>query len=162
MKKLKKIVKDTHDVGPTDGEIEEGIRDLVQLFLLLSEIDQRDKQHQAKLIDYPKGFCFNDDKQYDCSICHVVMMSDEVWYDDCGQKCLDCQDNLNKKRIPEVVFKNHDSWYSDYNLEYDFGIDKKEARKLIKDGRLIPRYFVNRKGRKYMAVYMKKENKWLK
>lgn len=161
IKKIQKIYKEKYGIDYTEAEVEEATRNLVQLVLLFVEIDQLDKRRQAKLKDYPQGFCFDDDKVYNCPICYEGMRNDEVWYDDCGQKCLDCQDNLNKKRIPKMVFKNHDSWYSDYDLEYDFGIEKREAIKLVKESKLVARYFVNRKGRKYLTVYLRKDNKWL-
>lgn len=161
IQEFKKLVKEHSGKELTDAEAYESANNLINFCRLLMEIEMRDLKRKEKLKQFPKGFCFDDDGIYNCPICYTQMKNEGVWYDDCGQKCLDCQDNLNKKRIPKMVFKNTDSWFSFLDLKYDFGIDKKEANKLIKDGKLISRDLINRNGRCYFSIFMIKDNPWL-
>lgn len=158
IQKLKQIFIDDYGVEMTDEETTDSAYRLFRFAELLMKIEQKEIARRAKLKDFPKGYSFDDDNFYNCPICHKSMMNEEIWYDDCGMKCLECQDNLNKKRIPKSVFKKKDSWYSYYGLKSKFGIDEKEAKRLKKEGKLNSRDFISSKGRCYYSVFLKKDN----
>jgi len=162
IQEFKRIYKKSYGKDLSDSEARESAQGLLMFCQIAIDGYIDDKKKQAKLKMYPKGFHYEDSKIYSCLMCKANICNEEVWYDKYGQKCLDCQDNLDKKRIPKMAFKDRDTWYSYISLEYDFGIKKKDVNRLIKEGKLIKRDFVNRIGNSYFSIFMKKDNPMLR
>ena len=78
-----------------------------------------------------------------------------MWYDKWGQKCLPCQEAVNKKIIPGSICFNDKVWYSKWNLEHFFKLKSPQITKLFKSGVLKARV-VPATG---FRVYMIKDNK---
>ncbi len=162
IEEFKQIYKKEFGKEISNTEARESAQNLLNYVKLCYDMHAKECKRKAKLKDNPKGFHYDDNGIYSCPICGKQMCNTEVWYDECGQKCLDCQDNLNKKRIPKSVFKNRDSWYSYWSLESKFGLKKKDARKLVKEGKLKTRTLKNRQGHNYFELFLIKDNPVLK
>jgi len=122
------------------------------------ELQIEEEKKKEKLKKFPKGFPYNDGGTYTCPVCGTRMKDETVWYDKCGQKCINCQHNLNKKVIPQSVLKKRDSWYALWELESKFGIKHMRAKKMVREGILKARILKNKSGQEYMYLFLKKEN----
>jgi hypothetical protein len=67
--------------------------------------------------------------------------SGDFWYDKKGMHCMDCQTAYIKKIIPGYVFTDRDNkrHITETSLIVRYNADRKEIRKLIKNGKLKPR-----------------------
>ena len=159
---FKKIYKETKGVELSDSEASESAHNLLHFVKLMLDLEMKEQRRKAKLKEFPKGFHYDDGGTYNCPICYAAISNEQIWYDDCGFKCLDCQENLKKRKVPKSVFRNRDSWYDFYGLEREFGVVKKDARRLVKEGKLKMRTLINRNGRPYYYLFLKKDNPLLK
>lgn len=116
-------------------------RRLVDYFSLLIEIDQREKARYAKLKDCPKGYAV-DGQGRQCGLCFKSVYGDESgWFDKWGFKCSNCQDAVNKRKIPGSLCGDyrHEKSIPDTLLASKLGVSVRTIRKKIKDGRIIGR-----------------------
>ena len=140
------------------AEAEEGARNLTNFVKLLYDQAVIDKKRQIKLEKEPKGFTL-EGKGYTCAICRRSISDEEAWYDKWGIKCLICQKAINKRIIPGSVAKNDNTWYSEYDLNDRFGINKHAMRKFFKEGILKPRIVPSNSGKPYVYIFLIKDNK---
>lgn len=102
----------------------------------------KDEQHRLrKLKEFPKGFHL--DGHYMCAICYNHFPHDENWYDQYGIKCMSCQESIDRGEIPPTAV-DKDTWYSRYDMERDFGLDRHAVRRLVKAGLLKERMVKNK------------------
>mgnify|MGYP000629682061 CR=1 FL=1 len=97
-----------------------------------------DKRREKKLEANPKGFHL-EGQGYSCFICGASVSNEQTWYDKYGIKCLTCQSAINKKLIPATAASNKDSWYSAFDLEHHFFVNRFGIRRWVKEGLLKPR-----------------------
>ncbi len=121
------------------------------------ELEER--RRKAKLADLPEGYHLDDGKTYTCPICHANIQNQTTWYDKNGNKCLNCQNALNKKIIPSSVCHDKDSWYSLHEFEYYFNIKASTVRRLVKRGQLKTRVIKSEFGDPYFYIFLIKDNK---
>lgn len=115
-------------------------RRLVNYFSLLVEIDQREKARHAKLKDSPKGFAMNGgDRQ--CGLCFKSVYDTPGWFDKWGFKCTNCQDTVNKRKIPGSLSGDyrHERSIPDTILASKLNISVRTIRKQIRNGKIIGR-----------------------
>jgi hypothetical protein len=127
--------------GFTDDER----RRLVDYFSLLIEIDQREKVRFAKLKNFPKGFAM-DGEGRQCGLCLKSVHSDiSGWFDKWGFKCLNCQDAVNKRKIPGSICGDyrHEKSIPDTILASKLNISVRMIRKQIHEGEIIGRRIPN-------------------
>ena len=139
------------DVAMSDNEqlkrefTDEERRRLVDYFSLLIEIDQQEKARYAKLKDSPKGYPM-DGEGCHCGLCfksiHGVTSG---WFDKWGFKCSNCQDAVNKRKIPESLCGDyrHEKSIPDTILASNLNISVRTIRKKIKDGEIVGRRIPN-------------------
>ena len=143
IEKFQEIFKKDYGQELSYDEASDSARRLVGLFEILQRVAVRDLRHQEKLKEFPKGFSFMDDKNYNCNICYRPIKNEQLWYDKWGIKCLACQDAINKKIIPGGICRNDKSWYSTHNFESYFKLKTPAVRKLVRQGilkvRIIPK-----------------------
>ena len=128
-------------------------RRLVDYFSLLIEIDQREKSCFAKLKDFPKGFAM-DGEGRQCGLCFKSVYDTPGWFDKWGFKCSNCQDAVNKRKIPGSICGDyrHEKSIPDTILASKLNISVRTIRKKIKDGEITGRripsgsYMILRKG----------------
>jgi hypothetical protein len=158
IEKFQKIIKEEHDKELSKEEASEGLNNLVGLFELLLKFDGEDKQRKERLKENPKGFHL-EGTGYTCPICGNSASNEETWYDKWGMKCLVCQKAIDQKIIPGSVVEDKESWYSKYDLESDFGLDRPTITRLIKQGVLKARVVPNLNGRPRTHLFLIKDNK---
>ena len=115
-------------------------RRLVRYFNLLIEIDQQEKARYTKLKDSPKGFAMNGEGRQ-CGLCFKTVYDTPGWFDKWGFKCYNCQDAVNKRKIPESLCGDyrHEKSIPDTILASKLNISVRTIRKKIKGGEIIGR-----------------------
>jgi hypothetical protein len=158
IKKFKGILEKKTGKEVSWGEAEEGANNLAGFAELLYKQANIEHRRKLKLKNNPKGFHL-EGNGYTCAICRNSVSNEETWYDKWGIKCLVCQKAINKKIIPGSVAKNDNSWYSTYDLEDRFNIDKSAMKQAVKEGVLKPRIVPSTSGRPYVYLFLIKDNK---
>lgn len=144
----------------SDTEAQEAAQNLLGFFEVLYDVAQREAIRKKRLEKEPKGFHLEEDgKFYSCLLCHETISGKSGWWDELGQKCLNCQRAVNNKIIPKSVFKNRDSWYADWEIKSKFGIHPSTVRKLVREGKLKPRNITTKNGAICFQLFLLKENK---
>ena len=115
-------------------------RRLVDYFSLLIEIDQREKSCFAKLKDFPKGFAM-DGEGRQCGLCFKSVFDTPGWFDKWGFKCSNCQDAVNKRKIPGSLCGDyrHEKSIPDTMLASKLNVSVRTIRKQIREGKIIGR-----------------------
>jgi hypothetical protein len=134
---------------------------LVKFVEILIKIDQEEKRRQRRLINEPKGFAMEAEGR-SCSLCRHEMYGElEGWYDKWGFKCMNCQDAINKRKIPGSLCKDwkNEKCITDSELSRETGLHIQTIRKLIRQGEIkakrIPNgpYLILRKdNRHYLTI----------
>lgn len=119
--------------------MKQSANNLVGLIELLINIDRKDQARKEQLKNEPQGFLINDGT-YTCPLCGY-WITDGVWYDKWGVKCLKCQDALTRKIIPGYVFKDHNNekHVTSSELSYRYDIHPQTIKKLVRQGKLNAR-----------------------
>lgn len=157
IKEFKEIYEKESGKKITDVEAFECAHNLVNYVKLLCEIAKKEEDRMSKLIENPKGFHLEGD--YSCTICGMSAAGENGWFDKFGIKCMTCQKAVNKKVIPGSVAKNKDSWYTAYDLESRFNINRHALKKAVKDGILKAREISSESGRVHYQLFLIKDNK---
>jgi len=123
----------------TEDQYRQLHRDMYALANLTYDMYQIHKQLEARLEREPDGFKFPADGRI-CKLC-MGGGSGDFWYDKKGMRCMDCQTAFVKKIIPSYVFtddknKRH---ITETSLVVRYKANRKEIKKLIKEGVLRPR-----------------------
>lgn len=158
IKEFKDIYKKEYKKELTDAEAREAGERLVGFFDVLLEVAEKDRRRKLKLKDSPKGFPIDDEGTYSCFICHESITTVNGWYDKYGLKCLNCQRAVEKKILPPIVFKDRNSWITNWELKDKLGIHPSTAKKLIREGKLKVRNVETEKGGIHYSVYLLSEN----
>ncbi len=109
------------------------------------------------LKEHPNGFNLTDGT-YSCILCHATISGDSSWYDENGQKCLDCQRALDEGIVPPEIFTDRDSRWLMWELESKFKLHSATVRKMVRKGELKARIILNKEGKPYQYVFLKSEN----
>lgn len=119
-------------------------RRLVDYFSLLIEIDQQEKARYAKLKDSPKGFAM-DGEGRQCGLCFKSVYDTPSWFDKWGFKCTNCQDAVNKRKIPGSLCGDyrHEKSIPDTILASKLNISVRTIRKQVHEGKIIGRGIPN-------------------
>ena len=122
----------------------EELRRSVDYFSLLIEIDQREKARFAKLKDFPNGFVM-DGEGRECGLCFKSVCDTPGWFDKWGFKCSNCQDAVNKRKIPRSLCGDyrHGRSIPDTILASKLNISVRTIRKQIHEGKIIGRGIPN-------------------
>ncbi|MCL4339163.1 hypothetical protein M1271_05735 [Patescibacteria group bacterium] len=143
----------------TNAEASESAHNLVGFFEVLYEIAEREAIRTKRLEKEPKGFYLEDDgKVYNCLICHNTISGKTGWWDKWGQKCLNCQRNINAGVIPPDICKNDKIWFKNWQLKEYFGIHPSKVQKLRRTGELKGIDLLDEKGWTYLTVFLVKDN----
>lgn len=135
---LKKLLEEKEGREVTDQELFEAEHWLRSYAEIVLDSYLEDERRKKKLEESPKGFHL-EGEGYSCFICGGSVSKEQTWYDKYGIKCLTCQSAIDKKIIPASAAKDKDSWYSMYDLEHGFFINRFGIKKLIKEDLLKPR-----------------------
>ena len=119
---------------------------------------KEDCRRKKKLEENPKGFVL-DGVGFTCAVCHNGTHEGANWYDKWGIKCTTCQKAIDKKIIPGSCAKNDNCWYSKYDLESRFNIDRRALNRFIKQGYLKARIVPNESGKPHTHLFLIKDNR---
>lgn len=148
----------------TDAEYRESMYNLVGFVDTLVEMDMAQGALKNRLVTAPKGFTL-EGKGRNCSLCGRSVHEGDGWYDKWGFKCMNCQDAVNKKKIPGSLCGDwdHKKCISDTNLSWKSKLHTQTIRKLIRNGtikaRPIPNgpYMILRKDNPNLAEILENE-----
>lgn len=139
-------------------EAEEGARNLAGLANVLYDCYVKEKQREAKLQEFPKGYVL-EKTGHTCAICWGSTREGENWYDKWGIKCNTCQGAINRKEIPPSLAKFRDSRYSKWDLERSFNLTTPVLNRWIKEGIIKARTVKTETGRVHAQLFLIRDNK---
>lgn len=128
----------------TREEARDAAQNLVNFVDILVEMDMKERSLKQRLEKEPKGFVM-DGKGRSCSLCSRSVYETGGWYDKWGFKCMNCQDAINKKKIPGSLcgdWKN-EKYVTDSTLSFKSGLHVQTIRKLIRNGKIKARQIPN-------------------
>jgi len=140
LKDFKKTCDEKGIKYETDAEYEEAARNLVSFVDLLVEMDMAQRALKKRLETEPKGFAL-EGKGRNCSLCRRSVYDEDGWYDKWGFKCTNCQDAVNKRKIPGSLCGDyrHEKSIPDTILASKLNISVRTIRKQIHEGKIIGR-----------------------
>lgn len=152
LKEFKELCDEKGIKYETEEEYKSSASSLVELVDLLVQMDMEERARKKRLEDEPKGYAL-EGKGRNCSLCGRSVYEGDGWYDKWGFKCMNCQDAVNKKKIPGSLCGdwNHEKYMTDSMISWKTGLHTQTIRKLIRRGdikaRQIPKgpYLVLRK-----------------
>lgn len=152
---FKEIYKKEKGEELSDQEAYETAHNLAGFFEILWECAQKQARLERRLKKEPEGFPV--DGNYSCLVCHIGINQATGWYHWGGPRCLICHKAIKDGIIPTFVLRQHDSYYSKWQLER-FGIKPQSVKKYIREGKLKPRTVLNENGTVHEHIFLKKEN----
>lgn len=128
----------------TEAEYWQAANNLVNYVDLLIEMDTAQRALKKRLETEPKGFSL-EGKGRNCSLCGRGGYEGDGWYDKWGFKCMNCQDAVNKKKIPGSLCGDYDhkKCITDTSLSYKVDMHTQTIRKLIRQGKIKARQIPN-------------------
>lgn len=143
----------------TDAEAADAANRLLGFMEVLMKAAAREEGRKKRLKKESKGFHLEEDGSvYNCLVCHRQISGKTGWWDEWGQKCLDCQRSINEGVIPPQVCTDSDSWFADWELKGRFGVHPQTIKKMRRLGELKARELQDRDGGVYFRVYLISEN----
>lgn len=133
---------------------------LVQLARMFGEHEGIENARKQRLKKEPEGFFLNDGKgPYDCGICGGHVYGEDAWWNLDGLRCRNCWTNIKRKIIPPLKYRyDDDTYFEDWQLKENFGVQPSTRKKLKREGLLKGRELKNDKGEVYYTVYLVSEN----
>jgi hypothetical protein len=134
---------------------------LVQLARMFGEHEGIENARKRRLEKEPEGFFLNDGKgPYNCGICSFGAYGEDIWWSLNGLWCRNCWRNIKEGVIPPLKSRHDDdSYFQNWQLKDDFGIQPATRKKLEREGLLKARELKNDKGEVYFTIYLASENK---
>lgn len=128
----------------TEDEYRQSMHSLVGFFDTLIEMDMVQRSLKKRLETEPKGFAL-DGGGRNCSLCRRGVYEGDAWYDKWGFKCMNCQDAVNKKKIPGSLCGDweHKKCITDSELAWRSKLHAQTIRKLIRGGDVKARRIPN-------------------
>ena len=128
----------------TDAEYREAAINLVNFMDILVEMDIGERQRKQRLEKEPNGYAL-EGRGRNCSLCGRSVHEGDGWYDKWGFKCMNCQDAVNKKKIPGSLCGDwdHKICITDSALSWKTDLHTQTIRKLIRNGKIKARQIPN-------------------
>lgn len=144
LKEFKELCEKEGIKYETEEEYRSAANNLVNFVDTLVEIDMEERARKHRLEKEPKGFTL-EGKGRNCSLCGRSVYEGDGWYDKWGFKCMNCQDAVNKKKIPGSLCGDwdHKKYVTDSTLSWKSGIHIQTIRKLIRRGEIKARQIPN-------------------
>jgi len=155
---LRKLLEKQYKREITNTELFEAEHWLRGYAEFVGDFGVKEYKRQEKLKENPKGFHL-EGQGYTCFICGNSVSNEQTWYDKHGIKCLVCQKAIDDKIIPATAASNKDSWYSAYDIEHSFFINRHGLRRLVKEGLLKPSIVLGSSGRSHVQLFFIDDNK---
>jgi len=138
----------------TEDEYRQSMYNLVGFFDTLIEIDMAQRALKKRLETEPKGYALEGNGR-NCSLCGRSVYETDGWYDKWGFKCMNCQDAINKKKIPGSLCGDYDhkKYVTESTLASLCGLHHRTIKKLINQGKIKVRQIP-----KGPALILRKDN----
>ncbi len=138
----------------TEDEYRQSMYNLVGFFDTLIEIDMAQRALKKRLESEPKGYALEGNGR-NCSLCGRSVYGADGWYDKWGFKCINCQDAVNKKKIPGSLCGDYDhkKYATESTLSSLSGLHHRTIKKLITQGKIKVRQIP-----KGPALILRKDN----
>lgn len=130
---FKKISDEKGITYESELEMKHQADNLVELVRILIDAEQEELKRKRRLETEPMGYSMPGDGR-GCSLCQQMVYGADGWYDKWGFKCMNCQDAVNKKKIPGSLCGDYDhkKYVTDSTLAYKSGLHVQTIRKLIR------------------------------
>lgn len=158
LKELKELLEKEHGREFSDVEVQEAGNTLCGLAEILYDHWQEEARREKKLKESPNGFVL-EGVGYSCFICGSSTPEGGNWYDKYGIKCTVCQRAVRRKEIPASLAKNKESWYSKYDLERSFNLNRHDIKRWVKQGLLKARTVSREDGGVHVQLFLIKDHK---
>jgi hypothetical protein len=140
LKEFKVLCEEKGIKYETEAEYEEAARNLVGFVDVLVEMDMAQRALKKRLETDPKGFAL-EGKGRNCSLCRRSVYEGDGWYDKWGFKCMNCQDAVNKRKIPGSLCGDWDNekCITESDFAWKTKLHPQTVRKLIRQGKIKAR-----------------------
>lgn len=140
LKEFKELCEKEGIKYETEAEYRSAANNLVNLVDLLIEMDMAQRALKKRLETEPKGFAL-EGKGRNCSLCRHTVYEGDGWYDKWGFKCMNCQDAVNKRKIPGSLCGDWDNekCITESDLAWKAKLHPQTVRKLIRQGKIKAR-----------------------
>lgn len=154
LKEFKAICEEKGITYETEAEYRDAANNLVGFFDILIQSDMEERGRKERLNAEPKGFAL-EGKGRNCSLCGQSVYESDGWYDKWGFKCMNCQDAVNKKKIPGSLCGDYDhkKYVTESTLSSLSGLHHRTIKKLITQGKIKVRQIP-----KGPALILRKDN----
>lgn len=128
----------------TREEARDSAQRLYRFAELALDLSIQEQARKKRLESEPKGFTMAGEGR-NCSLCHQMVYDRDGWYDKWGFKCMNCQDAVNKKKIPGSLcgdWKN-EKCVTDSELSWRSNLHNQTIRKLIRRSKIKARQIPN-------------------
>jgi len=144
LKEFKAICEEKGITYETEAEYRDAANNLVGFLDILIQSDMEERGRKERLKAEPKGFAL-EGKGRNCSLCGHSVYEGDGWYDKWGFKCMNCQDAVDKKKIPGSLCGDwdHKKCITDSTLSWKAGLHMQTIRKLIRNGKIKGRQIPN-------------------
>lgn len=141
---FKKICNNQGIKYETEAEYRDSANNLINFIEILLEVELKERDRKERLKVEPKGFAL-EGKGRNCSLCRESVYETNGWYDKWGFKCMNCQDAVDKRKIPGSLCGDYDDekCITDARLSWRTGIHIQTIRKLIRRGDIKSRQIPN-------------------
>lgn len=131
--------------------------DLGQLANVILDLYKWEKSMRKKLETLPQGFKFPASNMT-CNVCLGETFS-EMWYDQLGMRCVDCQRAYQKKVIPKYIVQGNrnGAYITETYLSSKTGLKSEQIKKRVSTGELKARIIVHHK-KPDTWLFLKNEN----
>ncbi|MAZ67628.1 hypothetical protein CL652_02565 [bacterium] len=158
LKELKGLLEKEYGREFSDVEVLEAGNTLCGLAEILYDHWREESRREKKLKESPKGFVL-EGVGYTCFICGGGTPANGNWYDKYGIKCSVCQRAINRKEIPASLAKNKESWYTKYDLERSFNLNRYDIKRWVKEEILKARTISREDGGTHVQLFLIKNNR---
>lgn len=157
IEEFKSIFKKKYGQDLSDQEALEQATNLLNLYRVVYDGEDKKRQWDEKLKDSPKGIHL-EGGPYTCCVCWEQVEGAVCWYDQNGIKCPSCHRAVENNIIPAEVCHDHDSWYAVWEFDGYFKMKAATVRRFIRHGQLKARIIPDENGHTHYEVLMIKDN----
>lgn len=124
----------------TEEEYREAAQNMYDFAGLALDMAIEENKRKKRLEVEPKGFSMPGEGR-NCSLCGKSVSESDGWYDKWGFKCMNCQDAVNKKKIPGSLCGDWEQkkYVTDSTLSWKSGLHIRTIRKMIDRGKIKAR-----------------------
>lgn len=124
----------------TEAEYRQAAQNLLGYVDTLVQMDFEERERKARLEKEPKGFAVPGEGR-NCSLCRRSVYDTDGWYDKWGFKCMNCQNAINKRKIPGSLCGDwdHEKCITDSDLAWKTKLHAQTIKKLIRQGKIKAR-----------------------